>query len=208
MLMNIFLLLKKCFKVVGGARFVPEHVNFVNFEKRCTNDLKKDTLKNRIRAVESNIFKGTKFFGDKGASIDVLLDMLNVGMVFKFIMIYRDGRDVAVSGVRHNRNLKPPWSNSHVENIAAWQERIDGWLKVLNDNTISDHCILRFEDYIDNPGKNEEKVARLLGVKNIDLESGFSSKKSHSGYYKHMWKNWRKEIPKESLELLEKLNYL
>jgi hypothetical protein len=111
----------------------PPGFDFNRMVELCKAHLKEDTLEGRLDAVYSALAgnNNLEWFGDKQARLNVLLKMYELGIDYKLIVIYRDGRDVAASGARHKRGLMPPWSNDPVENADHWAEIFEKLLSVL-----------------------------------------------------------------------------
>lgn len=186
-----------------------------NFSKKLFNEIcssfKDDTILNRILSAEKGIFMNPpRYFGDKGVNLSVLDRFFEINLDFKLIFIYRDGRDVAYSGFRQLKDrTEPPWSNDMPKNALHWAKKINGLLKRQEKNN---WLAIKFEDYIENPDKNINKVADYLEIDSAPLfmarDRFINNKTSHIGYYKKGWPNWQTECPQQAINVLKKLGYL
>lgn len=188
---------------------LPRKLNKKHFASACMKKLKKDTIENRLIVVEGLLFNNTfEFLGDKGGEIGVINRLHRLGIKCELIYIHRDGRDVASSGVRSRRNIKPPWSSDAVANAKHWAHRVNTFIK--NPVDAKKHIVIRFEDYMLSPGKNMKAIEDFLGVKGLVKfeKSMIAPKKAHiSGYKKHC-PNWEKDFPKWVKDVLKELDYV
>ena len=181
---------------------IPDYVDMNNFVEDCMSHLQKDTVKDRILGAEKVLYGDRyRYFGDKGATPDTLRRM-SKDLPYKLIFIVRDGRHVASSKIRLG------WSSDIVRAVNDWTKTIGSTLDVID----KDYIIIRFEDYIDYPERNTNKMAKFLGVGKEKLfnikQKLFSIEKAHKGYYKDYCPDWNKTFPKKTKQLLERLNYI
>lgn len=209
-----FNFIKKAFKKSGwDYNKLPIKIDMNNFTNKCMSVLEKDTIENRILAAEKIIFNGKyKIFGDKGAKPSAIYRMNAEGIKFKLILIYRDGRDVAASGVRHKRGLAPPWSNKAIDNAVLWAINFNNWFSVIDSGVVKDYIIIKFEDYIDKPEYNFRKIAEFLNLNPdifLDIQrEKFIFTEAHRGYHTKWCPNWRKTFPYSVKEVLKRLEYI
>ena len=186
-----------------GYHKLPVGFNKDTFVSQCLKAIKEDTMINRVEAVEQVLFSDKfKYCGDKGGDLTILTRLPNT----KIIFIHRDGRDVAVSGARFKRGLKPPWSNNPIANAHYWAENMSYIFDQLNQ--FEDYIVIRFEDYIDFPAKNFEKFTSFLGLGMMSYTKYINRKKAHKGYYSKHWPNWKKTATPLTKEMLKELNYI
>lgn len=181
-------------------------INTSTFVSECESVLTKNTPNGRIQAAEKILFGQSLHVGDKGGATSSTLRKMT--LPYKLIIVYRDGRDVAASGVRLGYTTKlgygkPPYSISAEENALAWARALGAMLGVVDAGLVSDYLILKFEDY---PDKNIEKLSNYLG---LDLNlSSFDLERAHIGYYKELYPEWVKTFPKPAKDLLCRLKYI
>ena len=181
------------------------------FVKDCRKNLKNNSIESKINAVLKSLnVSNFEFIGDKGADSDVLVRMEEAGMDYRLVYIYRDGRDVAHSGARHHRGKKPPWSNSKRENGIHWAKRVKTFLNNKHLLDPDKYVMIRFEDYVDNPGRNMSKVQKLLGLNGlVEVEKRrISPKQAHKGYYAKNYPEWKTDFPPIGIEVLKELGYI
>jgi hypothetical protein len=189
----------------------PPGFDFNKMVELCLAHLKEDTLEGRLDAVLSALAGKNDFewFGDKQARLNVLIKMYELGINYKLIVIYRDGRDVAASGVRHKRGLSPPWSNNPVENADHWATVFEEQFPVLEKIDPSMYVLIRFEDYILKPDKNFELIGELLGVDPNEFDKTmFNKAEAHMGYYTKWCPDWEQTFTDRSKAMLKRLGYI
>ena len=135
---------------------------------------------------------------------------------FKFIHIYRDGRDSVSSGMRMNKVFGPEyrlWKDMNPKiNSKDWADAILRWQEakifILKERRVD----IKFEDYLDNPGKNSDLIASFLeigGDKLVDIEKRLiKPKESHRGYYKKWVSDWEKTFHPDAIKTLKLLGYV
>jgi hypothetical protein len=182
---------------------LPPWVDYDNFVYNCMQKLKEDTINGRIEAVEDVIFDNKfEYFGDKGADIAVIKNLPDTNVIF----IYRDGRDVAFSGARQKRGMVPPWSNSLKDNAHHWACNMENITK--NIHNFNKRLFLRFEDFIEYPSLNFDKMSSFLNMDFYRYSHLIKANKSHVGYYVGNWKNWREEATDKTKKMLSILGYI
>jgi hypothetical protein len=190
-------------------RRLPPRYHFEKFFSGCMKNLKKDDLHGRIDAVLEAIFGKYPYsiVGDKCASPTILKLMKQNGIDFKLIIIHRDGRDVASSGIRHKfKDRVAPWSLDPTENADHWAENFEDLFNVVETCEIP-HLLLRFEDYKTDPDKNFGLICKYLGV--YDLKRRLiDPNTTHVGYYKEWIPNWEDVFSEKSKSMLKRLGYI
>ena len=189
----------------------PPWFDFNKMVELCLANLKEDTLEGRLEAVYTALVgnHNLDWFGDKQARPNVLLKMYELGIEYKLIVIYRDGRDVAASGARHKRGLPPPWSNDPVENAESWAGIFESLFDVLEKLDPSMYVVIRFEDYILEPDKNFELMGELIGIDHNKFNKAmFKKEKAHMGYYPQWCPDWKQTFTEKSKTMLNRLGYI
>jgi hypothetical protein len=189
----------------------PPGFDFNMMVELCKAHLKKDTLEGRLEAVITALAGSNDFewFGDKQARPKVLLKMYELGIAYKLIVIYRDGRDVAASGARMKRGLTPPWSNNPVENADSWALIFENLFAILEKLDPSIYVTIKFEDYILEPDKNFELMGELLGINPNEFNKKIiNKKKAHIGYYRKWCPDWEQTFTDRSKAMLNRLGYV
>jgi hypothetical protein len=189
----------------------PPGFDFNRMVEICLAHLKEDTLEGRLNAVCTAVAgdNDLEWFGDKQARPNVLLKMYELGIDYKLIAIYRDGRDVAASGSRHKRGLAPPWSNNPVENADSWAKIFEILLAVLEKLDPNMYVLIKFEDYILEPDKNFKMMGELLGIAPSEFNKKmFKKDKAHIGYYSKWCPDWEQTFTDRSKAMLKRLGYI
>lgn len=197
-------LLDKIYRGEGKAyHALPPWVNYDEFVSNCMLNLKEDTVIGRVSAVENVLFESKfEYYGDNGADIEVLKTLPDTKVIF----IYRDGRDAAVFGARFNRGMEPPWSNSIVDNADYWAENMEIITK--NFHNFKDFISIRFEDYIENPIWNFDKMSSFLNVNLYGYRHLIKQDKARIGCYEKGWMDWRKDATDKTKKMLKLLGYI
>lgn len=115
--------------------------------------------KKRILKLEEVIFNNSySFFGDKGIFNPGAKLLHENNLDFILIIIYRDPRDVVSSVVRQYPSSHFGY-NSNDPNVIyrIWSEWLTEMITIGNDYATKS-LIIRFEDYIENPGLNGTKI--------------------------------------------------
>lgn len=137
---------------------------------------------------------------------------------FKFIHIYRDGRDSVSSGMRvwKEKVFKGgyrPWKDLNPKiNSKDWADAINIWEKAKSFIDVSRYIDIKFEDYFDFPGRNSKKIANLLEIgsdKLINIERKLINiDEAHRGYYTEWVPDWKKTFHPDAIEALKFLGYI
>ena len=155
----------------------------------------------------------SKWFGFKSGT--PLLENVNVS--FKYIHIVRDGRDSVSSGIRRTKSLgyhKSPWrSPDPTINSEDWAEHYFRWERIKAEILPPGSWLdIRFEDYIDVPGKNAVIMANFLDVDERSMVKAenklISLKESHKGYHVEWVPGWKKTFHPDAIKALELLGYI
>lgn len=134
---------------------------------------------------------------------------------FKFIHIYRDGRDSVSSGMRMNKVFGPkyrPWKDMNPRiNSKDWADIIFRWQKAKQFIPEERRIDIKFEDYLKNPGKNSSLIAELLVIEKTQLinieRKLIKPSATHVGYYTECVPNWRNTFHPDALRALKFLGY-
>lgn len=135
---------------------------------------------------------------------------------FKFIHIYRDGRDSVSSGMRMNKVFGPEyrlWKDMDPKvNSKDWADAIFRWEEAKVFIPKERRIDIKFEDYLDNPCKNSDLIANLLKINKDELikieKSLIKIEKSHKGYYKDWVSTWEKTFHPDAMRALKLLGYI
>lgn len=205
---------KICNRIAGKRDYhrVPKGYKINSLKNKFLNTLKEDSIVNRAKALHKVMvpeFKH-KIVGNKGGDPETIHKLMNSDFDLKVVYIHRDGRDVASSGVRYKKGLGAPWSNNSIENVEFWADRVNRFLTLKNDLPKEKFTIIKFEDYIDSPGKNMKKVEKLLGINGlVGLEKQkIDTKQAHYGYYTKWIPNWNTIFSDEVKNTLKSLGYI
>jgi hypothetical protein len=144
------------------------------------------------------------------------LERLSKDKDFKFIHIYRDGRDSVSSGMRMNKVFGKeyrPWKDMNPKiNSKHWADAIFRWEEAKKFIPQERRIDIKFEDYLDFPGKNSEFIADLLVIGKDELviieKKLVKPDESHRGYYKKWVPDWEISFHSKALEALRLLNYI
>lgn len=194
---------------------IPKDVDYYNlppnFDIESWQPLSQMVCKERILACEKAMFEDKyKFYGDKGLFSDGAKLLNDNGLVFDLIVIYRDPRDVVSSVLRDWPTAHYGYKSNDPGVIA------ENWLSWFNDMTISvskyaaNSLVICFEDYIDNPGKNADKIEKFLGItglKEIEFLT-INKKAAHKGNFKKFNFDWKNQFNKNVLNKMEELGYI
>ena len=180
-----------------------------SFNIDSLKDLKEDDPTKRIQVIEKRMFGDRyKVFGDKGILRQGAEVMYNHRIPYKLIIIHRDGRDIISSALRHRNNT---WfgSGSIREKSGCWAKITTSQFDFAEEFDV-EHLIIRFEDYIDRPGKNMELIENFLGIDGlVSLEkTHIDYSKSNRGYYRNYIPNWQEKFHPDAIKLLSKLEYI
>jgi hypothetical protein len=189
----------------------PPGFDFNKMVELCLAHLKEDTLEGRLDAVYTALAgnNNLEWFGDKQARPNVLKKMYELGIDYRLIIIYRDGRDVAASGARQKKGAPPPWSNDPAENADSWAAIFENQLSVLEILDPNMYVLIRFEDYILEPDKNFELIGELLGIDHNEFNKTiFKKEKAHMGYYAQWCPDWEQTFTERSKAMLKRLGYI
>lgn len=177
----------------------------------CIANANEEGIYQRIINVENAVFNGFNgYIGDKGVSFRAINAMDENDVDYKLIYIYRDGRDVAYSGyLKSSQGAKPPWSQNMAENAEHWAMRFKTFLDLAEGRN---WLGIRFEDFINKPGKNSKKISEYLGIDQGKLitaeKSTINKKRAHLGHHKNNWPNWKNDSSELFLSVLDRLNYI
>ena len=191
-------------------KFLPGF-DFSRMVELCITHLKEDTLKGRLEAVYTALVgkNDIDWFGDKGAHPNALQKMHELGIDYKLIVIYRDGRDAAASGARQRRGLPAPWSNNPVENADYWAVNFEDLFAVLDKLDPSMYVVIKFEDYVFEPDKNFVLIGELLGIDPNEFDKTmFNKEEAHIGYYSKWCPDWKQTFTERSKAMLKRLGYI
>ena len=195
-------------KIVNNPNFgfnLPDYFDVSNIKA-----LNSDSIKQAILDVEKLIFDDNyKFFGDKGIFSDEADVLRDNGLSFDLIVIYRDPRDVVSSVIRHKgSNYGYDSGDNPAIILANWKDHLTDML--LTSRIVADRSlVIKFEDFIENPGKNSEKIEDFLGLTGFaDLErQAFSKEASNVSYYTKFFPNWKDYFNEELSEFTDVLGY-
>jgi hypothetical protein len=169
------------------------------------------SIKEQLLAIEEEMFGGRyKFFGDKGIFSPGAKVLNDFGLDFKLIIIHRDPRDVVRSVKRHYPGSHFGYKTNDTTKIGdIWAD----WfldMKFAGKNYASDCLVIRFEDYIDNPGLNGEKINSFLGITGMEMceKQTINIHNTHKGYYKNINLDWQKNFSEKTKQLMKRFNYI
>ena len=165
---------------------------------------------------EKKLYDGKSlFFGDKHGTPPLEQFKIQIPLNIKYIFIYRDGRDSVSSGIRRKRgDGKIGWRSQNLKvNSKDWADYYYRWQEAKSDIIPPDSwCEIKFEDYVDRPGKNSTIIADFLdmdGKKLIKCEKNFIKEgRAHKGYYTEWVPNWEKEFHPDAIKVLRLLGYI
>lgn len=190
----------------GGALNLPPDFSAATL-KNIPNNV---TLKEQLLRIEEEMFGDNYlFFGDKGIFSGGAKTLNNMDLEFKLILIHRDPRDVVRSVKRHFPHSHFGYNTNNTREIAdIWADWFLDMERVGQD-LATDYIIMKFEDYIDNPGLNGEKINNFLNIEGmIECEQAtISLKSTHKGYYADLNEDWSKEFSDKTKNLMTRLNY-
>ena len=175
--------------------------NYMNegptFVRKCLALLKDDDDLGRIAALETATFENKYFvFGDTLRDHGTIDHLINIGLPFKIIYIYRDIRDILVERGFH-QTIQQFWTRD----VVRWEE----YKKRLEGSYIE----LRFEDYVDEPERNMNKVAEFLNLEVDDFlaaqERIFDPTKATIRQYGN---DWEKRLYSDTKEALKVKGYI
>jgi len=159
--------------------------------------------------------KKSLWFGDKQGMMSIDTFKLLLPLNIKHIFIYRDGRDVVSSGIRLGQRggVNKAWKTPDQRaNSKGWAHAFRLWDKIKEMLPPDNWCEIRFEDYLEYPGKNATIIAEFLDIdvdKMITCERSFiKPKKSHRGYHSEWCPDWKNTFHPDAIELLKTLEYV
>jgi hypothetical protein len=155
---------------------------------------------------------GLAYFGEKSPEhLRRLPYILEAYPDAKIVVLYRDGRDVALS------LTKVPWMHTDLNvNFAVWLYycRLQHWWQRRGLENI---CCVRYEDLVTRPEVELRKVLAFLGLPyEADVTEGYGNGDGIPSW-EYAWKGralepitaarigiWKQEIPEEQVERLER----
>lgn len=151
------------------------------------------------------------------------LEKLKQNDQFSFIHIIRDGRDSVASGMALRRRepfirrllglSKREWKSLDPRiNSAHWARLVRRWQSFRETLPSKRFLELRYEDYIENPGINSEKMAVFLGIEVQELVQIeyrlIQPKVAHWGRYLDIIPNWEDTFDADAIMLLREYGYI
>jgi hypothetical protein len=161
--------------------------------------------------MEQVLFRGVKVFGDKTGVFGFKNTIAKLKMPYKLLYIYRDGRDVVASAVRHYlmQGKESGWvTNDIAKSSQLWADAHKEFESFRDER---EWAAIRFEDYMESPYKICRTIADLTGI-DLDIVMNrrnqvFNDKVSHIGYHKQIIPSWEEHFTEDAKALLKRLGY-
>lgn len=155
--------------------------------------------------------KGATYFGEKTpAHAGYVPQMRRLFPDAKFLWIYRDGRDAALS------MRKVPWMSRNLAvNMAVWLFYYQKQMRAMQDNKL-DLLVIKYEELVTQPMTEFSKICLFLDVPfELAMVNGFGNREGILEW-EYPWKRsalepitcervgvWRKELSTKEVEMLE-----
>lgn len=190
----------------------PFEIDAPTFKKQYKKILDKDSsLTARIMAAEKCIFQEKyKIFGDKGGYRSAKT-LKEIGLPFKAIYMYRDGRDSVASSMSRHKDKKDDtsWKTADAyQSSLHWASAIKEWFEIKKLLNTEDYIEIPFEQFMKTPDNVYQRIAEFLDVESIFDQSLFQPDHANMGRYKRDIPEWKTTFSREAIEVLEELKYI
>lgn len=198
---------------------MPIHWAPHGFVERCNEHVRNECSRTEwILAAEQELFGSTSIYGDKtGYDEEITFEkILNVmPKPRKVIYIYRDGRDVVSSGLRHAYKgiCRETWAIKDSTKLSDhWTNAMEQWYEVEHTISKQDRCVICMEDLVHRPESVAYGLSELTGVPEekflTRILENVSEEDSNIGYYKYWIPDWEDQFTGRAIDMLRQLKYI